>query len=395
MNALNDVVITAALRTPMGGFGGQLSALTAVELGVAAVKALLDRTGLDPAQVQELYMGNVCPANLGQAPARQVALGAGLPPETTCTLINKVCASGAKAVMLAAQSIQLGLAEVVIAGGMESMSNVPYYIPKARFGYKYGGGELIDGLEKDGLLDVYDRQSMGIYSDQTAERYGLSREVMDDFTIQSYQRAAQATESGAFRQEIIPVSIPQKKGEPLVIREDEEFRKVNFDKLKTLKAAFSEQGTTTAASSSPISDGASALLLMSRRKAEALGLKPLARIMAFADAEQEPAWFTTTPAIAVPKALERAGLSADAVDLFEVNEAFASVPLAFSRILGVSEEKINVNGGAVSLGHPLGCSGARILTTLTHALHTHGGRYGAIGICNGGGGASAIVIEKL
>jgi acetyl-CoA C-acetyltransferase len=390
----SDICIVSAVRTPIGSFGGVLSPLSATQLGSRAIVAALARAGVAPDAVDEVIMGNVCSANLGQAPARQAALGAGLPPSVRCTTINKVCASGAKAIMYAAQSIQLGLAEVVVAGGMESMSNIPYYIPKARFGYKYGGGTLIDGLETDALLDVYDQCSMGVFADATAQRYSISREAQDAYAIQSYRRAEAATQAGYLRSEIVPVEVPQKKGS-LTVSEDEEYKKVFYDKIPTLRPAFSPDGTVTAASSSPINDGAAALVLMSRAKAESLGIKPLARLLGYADAEQEPAWFTTTPAQAVPKALERAGLTADDVDFYEVNEAFAVVPLAFSQLLEVPQEKLNVFGGAVALGHPLGCSGARIVTTLTSVLQQHDARIGAVGICNGGGGASALVIERL
>ncbi|SDL46567.1 acetyl-CoA C-acyltransferase [Siphonobacter aquaeclarae] len=392
---MSAVVLVSAVRTPIGSYAGGLSSFQATQLGSLVIREALSRAGVSPEQVDEVLMGNVCSANLGQAPARQAALGAGLPPSVRCTTINKVCASGMKSVMLAAQSIQLGYAEVVVAGGMESMSNVPYYIPQGRFGYKYGSGTLVDGLEKDGLLDAYDKQAMGVYADRTATRYGISREEQDAFTIRSYQRAAEATRDGRFAAEIVPVEVPQKKGAALVIAEDEEYTKVQFDKIPSLRPAFGAEGTVTAASSSPLSDGASAFVLMSREKANALGLTPIAAILGFADAEQEPEWFTTTPALAVPEALKRAGLSADEIDFFEVNEAFAVVPLAFSQLLGIPEEKLNIYGGAVALGHPLGCSGARILTTLTSVLRNEGKRYGVAGICNGGGGASAIVIERL
>jgi acetyl-CoA C-acetyltransferase len=391
---LSDICIVSAVRTPIGSFGGVLSPLSAIQLGSTAINAALERAGVAASEVDEVILGNVCSANLGQAPARQAALGAGLGPEVRCTTVNKVCASGAKAIMYAAQSIQLGLADVVVAGGMESMSNIPYYLPKARFGYKYGGGELVDGLEKDALLDVYDQCSMGVFADATARRYGISREAQDAYAVQSYRRAEAATQGGQFASELVPVEVPQKKG-MLTVSEDEEYRKVIYDKIPTLRPVFSPEGTVTAASSSPINDGAAALVLMSREKAESLGVKPLARLLGYADAEQEPAWFTTTPAQAVPKALERAGVRADEIDFYEVNEAFAVVPLAFSQLLEVPQEKLNVFGGAVALGHPLGASGARIVTTLTNVLHQHDARLGAVGICNGGGGASALVIERL
>ena len=391
---MNEVVIIAAVRTPIGGFGGVLSTLSATDLGAAAIRGALSRAGVQADQVQEVYMGNVVSANLGQAPAKQAALKAGLPATIPCTTINKVCASGTKAIMLAAQAIQLGQADVIVAGGMESMSNTPYYVPKARFGYKYGNAELIDGLARDGLVDAYDQCAMGVFADQTAQTYAISRQDQDAYTVQSYRRAEASTQNGQFKSEIVPVEVSSRKGSVLV-SEDEEYKNVIYDKIPTLKAAFTPHGTVTPASSSPISDGASALVVMSRRKADELGLKPVARILAYADAEQEPQWFTTAPTKAVPLALERAGLKADDIDFFEINEAFAVVPLAFSKVLEVPPEKLNAFGGAVSLGHPLGASGARIVTTLTNVLHQNGGRYGAVGICNGGGGASAIVIEKL
>lgn len=391
---MTEVVIVSAVRTPIGSFGGVLSTLTATELGAAAIRGALSRAGIQPELVEEVYMGNVVSANVGQAPAKQAALKAGLPPTVPCTTINKVCASGTKAIMMAAQSIQLGLADVVIAGGMESMSNVPYYVPKARFGYKYGNAVLVDGLSKDGLLDAYDHCAMGVFADRTATRYNLSREDQDAYAVQSYRRAETATADGSFGAEIVPVEVVGRKG-TIIVGEDEEFKNVIYDKIPGLKPAFTKDGTVTAANASTINDGASALVVMSRRKADGLGLKPLARILGYADAEQEPEWFTTAPTKAVPKALERAGLTIADIDFFEINEAFAVVPLAFSEVLGVPQEKMNVLGGAVSIGHPLGASGARIVTTLTNVLHQRGGRFGAVGICNGGGGASALVIEKL
>lgn len=391
---MNEVVIVAAVRTPIGSFGGALATLSATDLGAAAIRGALVRAGVQPDQVQEVYMGNVVSANVGQAPAKQAALKAGLPANVPCTTINKVCASGAKAIMLAAQAIQLGQADVIVAGGMESMSNAPYYAPKARFGYKYGNAELVDGLARDGLVDVYDQCAMGVFADRTAQKYGISREAQDAFTVQSYRRAEASTEGGRFSDEIIPVEVAGRKGS-VTVSADEEYKNVIYDKIPTLKAAFTPDGTVTPASSSPISDGASALVVMSRRKADELGLTPLARILGYADAEQEPQWFTTAPTKAVPLALDRAGLTAGDIDFFEVNEAFSVVPLVFSEVLGVPQEKLNVFGGAVSMGHPLGASGARIVTTLTSVLQQNNGRFGAVGICNGGGGASAIVIEKL
>jgi acetyl-CoA C-acetyltransferase len=391
---MNEVVIISAVRTPIGSFGGVLATLSAIDLGATAIRGALTRAGVSANQVQEVYMGNVVSANVGQAPAKQAALKAGLPANIPCTTINKVCASGTKAIMLAAQTIQLGQADIVIAGGMESMSNAPYYVPKARFGYKYGNAELVDGLARDGLVDAYDQCAMGVFADQTAEKYAINRESQDAFTVQSYRRSETSTESGRFGAEIVPIEVVGRKS-TVTVQNDEEYTNVNYDKIPTLKPAFGPNGTVTAASSSPISDGASALVIMSRRKADELGLKPLARILAYADAEQEPQWFTTAPTKAVPLALERADLKIDDIDYFEVNEAFAVVPLAFSEILHVPQEKLNVFGGAVSIGHPLGASGARIVTTLTNVLQQNSGRYGVAGICNGGGGASAIVLEKL
>ncbi|GAB3995283.1 acetyl-CoA C-acyltransferase [Spirosoma daeguense] len=391
---MNDVVIISAVRTPIGSFGGAFSSLSAIDLGAAAIRGAISRSGISSELIQEVYMGNVVSANLGQAPAKQAALKAGLPPNIPCTTINKVCASGTKAIMLAAQAIQLGQADVVLAGGMESMSNVPYYVPKARFGYRYGNAELVDGLARDGLVDVYDQCAMGVFADQTAKQYAISREEQDAYAIQSYRRAEASTQNGRFGAEIVPVEVPGRKGS-VTVSEDEEYKNVIYDKIPSLRAAFTPDGSVTAASSSPISDGASALLLMSRQKADELGVKPLAHILAYADAEQEPQWFTTAPTKAVPLALERAGLKAEDIDFFEINEAFAVVPLAFSKVLNIPQEKLNAFGGAVSIGHPLGASGARIVTTLANVLQQNNARYGAVGICNGGGGASAIVIEKL
>lgn len=391
---MQEVVIISAVRTPIGSFGGVLSTLSATDLGAAAIRGALSRAGIGPEQVEEVYMGNVVSANVGQAPAKQAALKAGLPATVPCTTINKVCASGTKAIMLAAQAIQLGQADVIVAGGMESMSNAPYYVPKARFGYKYGNAELIDGLAKDGLMDAYDQCAMGVFADRTATRYEISREAQDAYAVQSYRRAEAATAQGTFGAEIVPVEVAGRKG-TVMVSEDEEFKNVIYDKIPGLKPAFTKDGTVTAANASTINDGASALVVMSRRKADELGLKPLARIVAYADAEQEPEWFTTAPTKAVPKALERAGLTVADIDYFEVNEAFAVVPLAFSQLLEVPQAKLNVLGGAVSIGHPLGASGARIVTTLTNVLQQRGGRYGAVGICNGGGGASAIILEKM
>ncbi|MFC0183699.1 acetyl-CoA C-acetyltransferase [Pseudarcicella hirudinis] len=392
---MQEVYVVSAVRTPIGSFGGVLSSLTATQLGSIAIRGAVEKAGINPSDVQEVLMGNVVSANVGQAPARQAALGAGLAAEARCTTINKVCASGAKAIIYAAQSIMLGLSDIVVAGGMESMSNAPFYVPNARFGYKYGSSALIDGLEKDGLLDAYDQCAMGFFSDNTARKFGISRQAQDDFAIDSYKRAAAATANGHFAKEIVPVEVKNKKGEVTVISEDEEYKNVKFEKIPLLKAAFDKKGTATAANSSTINDGASALVLMSKRKADKLGIRPIAKIVGFADAEQEPAWFTTAPTIAVPKALQMAGLSKFQIDAFEINEAFAVVPLVFEKTLEISHAKMNIFGGAVSLGHPLGASGARIVTTLINVLDHKDGKYGVAGVCNGGGGASAIVIEKM
>lgn len=392
---MEEVYIISAVRTPLGSYGGSLAGLTAVELGSRAIKGALTKAGVAATEVQEVYMGNVLSANLGQAPARQAAIGAELPYSTPCTTINKVCASGMKAVMIAAQSIMTGQQDVVVAGGMESMSNVPFYIPKARFGYKYGNAELVDGLARDGLHEVYYNFPMGNCAENTAKDMGISREEQDAYAIQSYERAAKAWESGLFKEEVVPIEINDKKGASSFIQEDEEFRKVNYDKIPILKPVFQAAGTVTAANASTMNDGASALLLMSKRKALSLGLTPIARIRGFADVAQDPIWFTTAPALAVPRALHHAGLAADQVDYYEINEAFAAVAIANQRKLGLPNDRLNVYGGAVALGHPLGCSGARIITTLNSILTANKGKYGVAAICNGGGGASAIVIEKL
>lgn len=392
---MKEVFIVSAVRTPLGSFGGKLSSLTAVELGSIAIKGALQKAGVDPSEVDEVLMGNVISANLGQAPARQAAIGAGLGYNVPCTTINKVCASGMKAVMLAAQSIMTGQNDLVVAGGMESMSNVPYYIPKGRFGYKYGNAELVDGLVKDGLFEAYYKFPMGNCADNTAREMKITREEQDTYAIQSYTRSAEAWKSGAFKDEVIPVEIAGRKGETIIIDEDEEFKNVMFDKIPSLKPVFEKDGTVTAANASTMNDGASALVLASKEKVEELGLKPIAKIRGFADAAQDPLWFTTAPAIAIPKAIKNAGLKADDIDFYEINEAFAAVAIANQRELHLDNDKLNVFGGAVSLGHPLGASGARIITTLCSVLDQKKGKVGVAGICNGGGGASAIVIEKL
>lgn len=389
-----EVYIVSAVRTPLGSFGGALSSLSATELGAVAIKGAVEKAGIPFESVEEVFMGNVVSANLGQAPARQAAIYAGLSKSTPCTTVNKVCASGAKAIVFAAQSIMTGNVDIVVAGGMESMSNVPYYVPKARFGYKYGHAELIDGLAKDGLEDAYDKGAMGCYGDATAKKYNISREEQDEYAIRSYKLAAEATEKGYFKNEIVPVEVKGRKGS-VIVEEDEEYKKVIFEKIPALRPAFTPDGTVTAANASTINDGASALVLMSKEKAEALGVKPIAKIVSYADAAQEPQWFTTAPVAAANKALQRAGLSKDDIDYFEVNEAFAVVALAFSKLMEVPVDKMNVFGGAVSIGHPLGCSGARIMTTLLNVLQHKDAKRGQIAICNGGGGATSIIVERL
>ena len=386
------VVIVSAVRTPIGSFMGGLSTVPATQLGAAAIKGALDKIKLNPSLIDEVFMGNVVQAGLGQAPARQAAIYAGLPNTVACTTVNKVCASGMKSVMLAAQAIQCGDAEIVIAGGMENMSLIPHYM-HLRSGTKFGPATMIDGMQKDGLTDAYDNNAMGVCADLCATEYNITREEQDAFAIQSYNRSTKAWESGKFDDEIIPVAVPQRKGDPIIISKDEEFTNVKLDRIPMLNPAFTKDGTVTAANASTINDGAAALILMSEEKATSLGLTPLAYIKGYADAAQDPKWFTTSPAKALPKALDKAGITIDEVDHFEFNEAFSVVGLANAKILGLSDEKINVNGGAVSLGHPLGCSGARIIVTLLHVLKQNNGAIGAAAICNGGGGASAIVIE--
>ena len=392
---MNEVYIVSAARTPIGSFGGKLSGFSATQLGSFAIKGALEKAGIDTKHIQEVFMGNVISAGLGQAPARQAAIGAGLSYEVPCTTINKVCASGMKAAMFAAQSIMIGAQDVIVAGGMESMSNVPYYIPKARYGYKYGNGELIDGLLHDGLWEVYNRFPMGNCADNTAKEMGITREQQDEFAINSYKKVAASTAAGHFKNEIIPVEIPQRKGDPIIMDEDEEFHNVIFEKIPSLRPVFSKEGTVTAANASTINDGASAMILMSKKKADELGIKPIARIIGFADAAQDPLWFTTAPSKAIPKAMAMAGIEKSQVDYYEINEAFSAVALANNIELGLDPEKVNVYGGAVAMGHPLGASGCRIVTTLTSVLQQKGGSIGVAGICNGGGGASAMVIEKM
>lgn len=392
---MRDVFIVAAKRTPIGSFGGVFATLPATELGAIAVKGALESIHFDPSAVDELYFGSVVQANLGQAPATQVVLRAGLPSSVPATLVNKVCASGMKSVMLGAASIALGENEAVVAGGMENMSMIPFYLEKARYGYGYGNGTLVDGLAKDGLTDVYQQKAMGCFADATAEKFGLTREAQDAFAIRSYQRVAEHTANGFFREEIVPVEIKDKKGNITTVSEDEEYKRVNFEKIPALKPVFTKDGTVTAANASTINDGAAALLLVSKEVMEARNLKPLAKIVGYADASQDPEWFTTAPVLAAGKALERAGLKIDDIDYFEVNEAFSAVPMAFAHSLGIAPEKMNVCGGAVALGHPLGASGARIIVTLLNVLQTRGGRTGMAAICNGGGGASAVIVEKV
>ena len=389
----NKVVIVSAVRTPIGSFLGSLSSLSATQLGSAAIKGALDKINLDPSAVQEVYMGNVVQAGVGQAPARQAALGAGLSNEVPCTTVNKVCASGMKAIMNAAQAIALGDADVVVAGGMESMSNIPHYV-HMRKGTKFGPATMMDGMQKDGLVDAYDNNAMGVCADLCATEYKFSREDQDAFAIQSYERSAKAWADGKFKDEVIPVEVPQRRGEPIVVSEDEEYKNVKMDRIATLRPAFTKDGTATAANSSTINDGAAAMVLMSEKKAKEMGLTPLAYVKSYADAAHEPVWFTTAPAKALPKALAKAGLDIKDVDFFEFNEAFSVVGLANMKILGLNDSNVNVNGGAVSLGHPLGCSGARIMITLLNVLEQNNAKIGAAAICNGGGGASAMVIER-
>ncbi|WP_133547251.1 acetyl-CoA C-acyltransferase [Salegentibacter sp. 24] len=389
----NEVVIVSAARTPIGSFLGSLSTVEATDLGAVAIKGALNKINLKPELVQEVLMGNVVQAGVGQAPARQAALKAGIPNTVPCTTVNKVCASGMKAVMQGAQSIMLGQTSIVVAGGMENMSLIPHYLYH-RKGQKFGPAKMEDGMQKDGLVDAYDHNAMGVCADLCATEYNFSREDQDAFAIKSYERSAQAWADGKFDNEVVPVEVPQRKGEPLVIKEDEEFKNVRMDKITSLRPAFSKDGTVTAANASTINDGAGAMVLMSRKKAEELGLEILASIKGFADAAQEPKWFTTAPAKALPLALKNAGVAQDDIDFFEFNEAFSVVGLANMKILGISDKITNIHGGAVSLGHPLGCSGVRILITLLNVLQQNNAKLGAAAICNGGGGASAMVIER-
>ena len=392
---MKEVYIVSAVRTPMGSFNGTLSGISAPKLGAVAIKGALDKIGLDKNEVQEVYMGNVLQANIGQAPARQAAIFAGLSENVPCTTINKVCASGMKATMLGAQSIMLGDNDVVVTGGMENMSQAPYYLDKARTGYKYGNGQVIDGLTKDGLIDVYNNYPMGNAAELCAKDCNISREDQDAFAIDSYKKSAAAWEAGKFNDEIVPVMISQRKGDPIAFDHDEEYKNVFFDKIPNLRPVFDKDGSVTAANASTINDGASALVFMSKEKMESLGLKPLSKIVSFADAAQAPEWFTTAPAKALPKAIEKAGLKLSDLDAIELNEAFAVVGIVNTQQMSLDPAKVNINGGAVSLGHPLGNSGSRILVTLINVLKQNGGKYGGAGICNGGGGASGFVIENI
>ncbi|GGD94555.1 acetyl-CoA C-acyltransferase [Planktosalinus lacus] len=388
-----NVVIVSAARTPIGSFMGSLSSLTAVQLGTIAIKGALGKINLKPELVQEVLMGNVVQAGVGQAPARQAALGAGIPDTVPCTTVNKVCASGMKTVIQAAQAIKAGDADIIVAGGMESMSNIPHYT-HLRKGHKFGPMTMEDGMQKDGLVDAYDKNAMGVCADLCATEYEFSREDQDAFAIQSYKRSEKAWKEGKFANEVVPVEVPQRKGDPILVTEDEEFKNVFIDKIPSLRPAFSKDGTVTAANASTINDGAGAVVLMSEEKANELGLKPLAYIKSYADAAQEPKWFTTAPAKALPLAINKAGINQGDIDFFEFNEAFSVVGLANMKILGLTDKTVNVNGGAVSLGHPLGCSGVRIIITLINVLEQNNGKIGAAAICNGGGGASAMIIER-
>lgn len=392
---MKEVYIVSAVRTPLGSFGGAFANIAATELGSTAITGALSQANLPAKAIQEVFMGNVVSANLGQAPARQAALGAGIDKSTPATTINKVCASGMKATSFGAQSIMLGLQDIVITGGMENMSQIPFYVPRARFGYKYGDATLVDGLSKDGLLDVYNQQAMGVFADKTASKYKISREEQDAFSIQSYKRVANATKKGYFANEIVPVAVPQRRGEPKMITEDEEYTRVNFDKVPKLRPAFTKNGTATAANSSTINDGASALVLASAEAVKKYNLKPIARIVSFADAALSPQWFTIAPPVAAELALKRAGLKMKDIGYFEINEAFSVVTLAFMKKFDLDPKKVDIFGGAVAMGHPLGASGARIVTTLTNVLQHKKSKYGLAAICNGGGGAGAMIIERL
>lgn len=391
---MKEVVIVSAVRTPMGSFGGTLASVAATKLGATAIKGALDKINLDPTRVQEVFMGNVLQANLGQAPARQAAMFAGIGDQVPCTTVNKVCASGMKSVMLAAQTIKAGDNDIVVAGGMENMSSVPHYV-MGRNATKFGNITMVDGLSKDGLTDVYNDHAMGVCAELCASDMNFSREDQDNFALESYRRSAEAWKAGKYSNEVVPVEVPQRKGDPIIFAEDEEYKNLRADKVSSLRPAFKKDGSVTAANASTMNDGASALVLMSREKADELGLKPLAIIRGYADAAHEPEWFTTAPAKAVPLAIAKAGLTKDDIEYYELNEAFSVVGLANIQLLGIDSEKTNVHGGAVSIGHPLGSSGSRILVTLINVLEQNNAKYGAAGICNGGGGASAVVIERV
>ena len=391
---MKEVVIVSAVRTPMGSFGGSLSTVSATQLGASAIKGALEKINLNPSEIEEVYMGNVLQANLGQAPAKQAAIFAGISENTPCTTVNKVCASGMKAISLAVQAIKCGDANVIVAGGMENMSSVPHYY-SARNAVKLGDVKITDGMVKDGLTDVYNQVHMGVCADQCADEYHISRKDQDDFAIKSYERAARAWSEGNFNEEIVPVAVPQRRGEDLIVSEDEEYKNVKLEKIPQLRAVFNKEGTVTAANASTLNDGASALILMSKEKAKELQIKPIAKVLSYADAAQEPQWFTTAPAKAVPKALAKANLKTTDIDYWELNQAFSVVGLVNTKLLGLEPSKVDVNGGAVALGHPLGSSGSRIIVTLINVLKQNNGKFGAAGICNGGGGASALVIENM
>lgn len=392
---MKRVYIVAAVRTPMGSFNGMLSSVSAPKLGATAIKGAISKSGIKSSDIDEVYFGNVLQAGVGQAPARQAAILAGLPESTPCTTVNKVCASGMKSIALGASSIMLGHNEIVVAGGMENMSQVPHYIPNSRVGHKYGDFKAIDGLAYDGLRDVYNQYMMGTAADLTAKKYDITREEQDNFAINSYKQTAKSWDSGKFNDEVVPVSIPQRKGDPVMMTEDEEYKNVNFDKIPNLRPVFDKEGTVTAANASTINDGAACIIIASEEKVKELGLKPMAEVLSFADAAHQPELFTTAPSVALPIALERAECSIDEVDAFELNEAFSVVGLVNNKLLNLDASKVNVNGGAVSMGHPLGASGARIVVTLLHVLKQNSGNIGAAAICNGGGGASAMVIKNM
>ena len=392
---MKRVYIVAAVRTPMGSFNGMLRSVSAPKLGATAIKGAISKSGINSSDIDEVYFGNVLQAGVGQAPARQAAILAGLPESTPCTTVNKVCASGMKSIALGASSIMLGHNEIIVAGGMENMSQVPHYIPNSRMGHKYGDFKAIDGLAYDGLRDVYNQYMMGTAADLTAKKYDITREEQDNFAVNSYKQTAESWDSGKFTEEVVPVPIPQRKGDPIMMTEDEEYKNVNFDKIPKLRPVFDKEGTVTAANASTINDGAACIILASEKKVKELGLKPMAEVLSFADAAHQPELFTTAPSVALPIALERAGCSIDEVDAFELNEAFSVVGLVNNKLLNLDPSKVNINGGAVSMGHPLGASGARIVVTLLHVLKQNNGDIGAAAICNGGGGASAIVIKNI